>query len=92
MSTMSELDAVISVGTITKLTPGRTYQATVTGTVRGVRKFRELTFVAGRPSVEANFIEARPDVLAQDRIFYNYPSFGACPALVVRGSIREVSA
>lgn len=78
--------------TTTTLTAGQKFTATVTGTLRGQRFFRERTFVASRDQEVEVFIrgEGRID---QDRVFVRQATRHAelpwisVPELIVAGTI-----
>jgi hypothetical protein len=68
---------------------GTIYIGTVTGTLNGVRVYRELQFVAARTQTPEPFIRSgkSPD---QDRVFVEHNEFGSAPALFITGSIKEI--
>lgn len=70
------------------LVAGRRYVATVTGTIRGERVYREVGFTAARDGTPEPFIRDRGTTPDQDRVFV-VTSFGHAPRLYVAGSIRE---
>lgn len=71
------------------LNKGDRYIGTSTGTVDGVRVFREVEFTAAREMKPEPFVRGRYRTPDQDRVFIVH-SHGSVPALFVSGSIRSV--
>ena len=77
------------------LVVGQAYTASTTGTNRGRRIFRDVTFTAARASLEEDFSPARGDSPAQARVFQGVyvrelHRIDAHPMLVVNGSIKAI--
>jgi len=93
----AEIDAWKSSTVPAPLIVGQKYKATTTGTNRGRRIFRDITFTAARTSIEEDFSPARGDAPAQSRIFQGVyvrelDRIDAHPLLIVAGSLEAVSA
>lgn len=70
------------------LVKGQRYKATTTGTIRGERFYRPVTFIAARDQEPEPFIRGREMTPDQDRVFVA-SHFGSEPRLYVAGSIHS---
>lgn len=72
------------------LQKGSRYVGTVTGTVRGIRVYRDVEFASSRDQEPEPFVRRGDTTPDQDRVFVVEPlGHGSIPSLFVAGSIRR---